>query len=341
MQIPDPTHRRHVLPQQPLNAVPITRTPWGGTRIATIKSKNAESAKQRIGESWEISTGNAYPSRIRDGFLEFAPGTPLQEVLAKYPWLLGEKVTKLMGPHSPLLLKWLHAQDVLSLQVHPAIGDQTLAAGQDGKPESWLVMDREPGGSLYLGFKDGFTQSQIVSAFESGREREVLYRFEPEVGEYICVPPGCVHAIDAGVLLAEPQLVMPGKEGVTLRVSDWGRKYNEKGELDPIGNARVLHWEQSLKTIDWNLPRGDAIRATLSTRLRNAEPFFPHDKTPFPSVLFDEPGTFEYRDLVPDTYSVLTVWQGSCAGVCGELPLDASCRESAFLSPHAEHSVSC
>ncbi len=330
------SERRHILPQQALNAVPITRTPWGGNRIAAIKAKHLQENFQRIGESWEISTGNAFPSRLRDSFPGFDPGTPLQDVLARHPLLLGRKVTVAMGSHSPLLLKWLHASDVLSLQVHPAVGDPDLAVGQDGKPESWLVMDREPGGSLYLGFKEGFSQSEIIQAFESGRERDVLYRFEPEIGEYICVPPGCVHAIDAGVLLAEPQLVMPGKEGVTLRVSDWGRRYNEKGERDPAGAPRQLHWTESLRTIDWDLPRGDNIRSGLSSRLKNAVPFYPPAQTPFPTIMYTKTGRLHYQDLVPDTYSVMTLWKGRCSGTIDGVAWELEAGESAFVSPHKD-----
>jgi mannose-6-phosphate isomerase class I len=334
------SEKRYVLPQQALNAVPITRTPWGGSRIAAVKARHLQGSSQnhdmRIGESWEISTGNAFPSRLRDSFSGFAPGATLQDVLARYPLLLGRKVTAAMGSHSPLLLKWLHASDVLSLQVHPAVGDPNLEAGQDGKPESWLVMDREPGGCLYLGFQDGYSRAEIIQAFESGRERDVLYRFEPEVGEYICVPPGCVHAIDAGVLLAEPQLVMPGKEGVTLRVSDWGRRYNEKGKRDAAGAPRQLHWTQSLRTIDWDLPRGHAIRAGLSSRLKHAAPFYPPAQTPFPAIMYTETGSFHYQDLVPDTYSVLTIWKGRCSGTTGGVPWELEAGESAFVSPHPE-----
>lgn len=332
----DLPHRRHILPQQALNAVPITRTPWGGSGIAAIKKKHLPEGVQRIGESWEISTGNPFPSRLRDGFREFKAGAKLQDVLARYPLLLGNKVTNTVGAHSPLLLKWLHASDVLSLQVHPAVGDPTLEPGQDGKPESWLVMDREPGGSLYLGFKEGFSRAEIIDAFESGREREVLFRLEPEIGEYICVPPGCVHAIDAGVLLAEPQLVLPGKEGITLRVSDWGRRYNEKGERDPAGKPRPLHWNESLRTIDWDLPRGEAIRSSLSCRLENAVAFYPQSQTPFPTIMFNRQGKFAYRDLVAETYSVLTVWKGRCSGLIDGVPWALEAGESAFVSSHQE-----
>ena len=311
-----------VLVQQALNAVPITRTPWGGSLILTTKLPAVEALAAcdpkvhdkvktgRVGESWEISTGNPYPSRLRDPFGSFVAGTALQDVVAAEPWLLGSSVIDRVGAHSPLLLKWLHAQEVLSLQVHPARGDWRLRPDQEGKPESWLVMAVEPGGALYLGFREGVSRHDAAEALATGREREVLNRFVPRVGDYICVPPGCVHAIDAGVLLAEPQFVMPGREGVTLRVSDWGRRYNERGERDAQGKPRETHVEQALDTIDWDLPGGAALLRQLCRPLSHGEPYHPGAQTPFPVVAYFNETRSTYTPLVDGAYSVATVWKG-------------------------------
>ena len=333
-----------VLVQEILNAVPLTRTPWGGRRILSVKHavlerRSAEDealaavvAGGRVGESWEISTGNSFPSRLRDRFEGFDRGTPLQSVLASRPALLGTSITSRVGAHSPLLLKWLHAQDVLSLQVHPARGDRRLQAHEEGKPESWLVMDVEEDGALYLGFRSGVTRDDVVAAFGAGREREVLLRFKPRPGDYISVPPGCVHAIDAGVLLAEPQFVMPGREGVTLRVSDWGRRYNGQGELDPAGQPRATHWERALDTIDWSLPQGEDLLRQLVRPLDHGQPYHPGAATPFPVVAYFSPGEFCYQGLVPDAYGVVTVWGGQMILSTPEGAHVLAAGESAFIA---------
>lgn len=332
-----PVTPRNILVLAPFNTVPITRTPWGGNQIAQIKSELPGSplgAADRVGESWEVSTDQNFPSRIArsSGPLAIAHNS-LPEALAHAPELLGQAITEQMGNHSPLLLKWLHAQEVLSLQVHPKIGAHGLPEGKEGKPESWLVLDSAPDGYISLGFVEGPDARDIEAALRSGHASDVVYRFRPEPGSYICVPPGCVHAVGPGVLLAEPQFTLPGKEGVTWRVSDWGRLYNKKGERDPHGQPRQTHLEESLATIDWSLPRGTRLAEVLVTPLKSGEPFYPPASTPFPVLLWNEPGDYVYRDLIPGTYSVATVWSGEATFSTGVEETHLSAGESAFIQP--------
>lgn len=332
-----PDRLRNILVLDPFNTVPITRTPWGGSRIAQIKSGLPGSPfalGERVGESWEMSTDQSFPSRVTRSTGSLAlPNDSLPAVLAQAPELLGQAVTEVVGNHSPLLLKWLHAQEILSLQVHPRIGAPGLPQTKEGKPESWLVLDSAADGYISLGFVDGPDASEIEASLRSGRAAEVVYQFRPEPGSYICVPPGCVHAVGPGVLLAEPQFTLPGKEGVTWRVSDWGRLYNKKGERDPHGQPRQIHLEESLATIDWSLPRGVRLVKDLVTPLNSGQPFYPPASTPFPVLFWNEPGDYLYRDLVPGTYSVATVWSGEATFSTGVEDTHLSAGESAFIQP--------
>ncbi len=333
-----PHSQRIILPQQAFNCVPTSRTPWGGSLIPQVKGqlKGSESLPPRVGESWEVSTGNPFPSRLRDAWENHEAGTPLEVVMESNPHILGSGVHSQWGSHCPLLLKWIHAQDVLSLQVHPARGDERLPSHQDGKPESWLVMATEEHAEIFLGFREGPSKEEIVECFRSGRESEVLYRFRPEPKEHICVPAGCVHAIGPGVLLAEAQYCSAQKEGVTLRVSDWGRTYNSSGEIDPQGQPRETHFDRAVETIDWNLPRGEELRKKLCRKLENSERYFPPAATPFPVRLFCEPGDYLHTDLVKDTFSAITVWAGTATLSTGMEEITIQAGESAFLAPHRD-----
>ncbi|MEN9528688.1 MAG: hypothetical protein RI932_561 [Pseudomonadota bacterium] len=299
----------------PYNFVPLSRTPWGGELIIKTKKQILRGPEtgwpDRIGESWEISTDAAFPSRVRN--LKDTEGnhplfTELLHDAAEY--FLGKSISSTYGAHCPLLLKWLNANDPLSVQVHPTHSHPALKPEECGKPESWLVLSTLPGGHVFLGFKEKISESEIVEALKNDRAAEVMHVFEPKPGDYIAIPPGCVHATGPGVLIAEPQYVLPGRSGKTWRLSDWGRKYNDKGERDPNGKPRELHVEAALSAIDWHLPRGKALETLLVRPLRHKEHLPADAYNPFPVQFFSQAGIFPYKPLVPGQFSLVTCWQG-------------------------------
>src|SRR5688500_2638577 len=133
--IHSPNNRRPIL-LRPDNFCPPSRTPWGGRKIA---ARYKGLPDQVVGESWEISVEPDFPSVVED------TGEPLAE-------------------QTTLLGKLLDAADVLSVQIPPADDYAGLAPGACGKPESWYVIEHEPGGALYVGLRDGVTEAEMRRA---------------------------------------------------------------------------------------------------------------------------------------------------------------------------------
>ena len=175
---------------------------WGGTRITRLLGRDT-SSMSRCGESWEVSGLVDDESVVTNGFLA---ENNLNELLEIYLTdLVGEENYEKYGLGFPLLIKYIDAQDNLSVQVHP---DDELAQkeyGQNGKTEMWHVLDAEPGSGLYIGFKEKLTLEQIENAVNSGALAELLRFYPVSPGDTFMIPAGTVHAIGKGVLLAEIQ----------------------------------------------------------------------------------------------------------------------------------------
>ncbi|MBI2892169.1 MAG: class I mannose-6-phosphate isomerase [Deltaproteobacteria bacterium] len=243
---------------RPDNFTPPTRTPWGGRKILDrfkrgVALDPGRAAYPVVGESWEISVEPDFPSLADD------TGRRLDAVLAASPveWLGREGVAR-HGPSTPLLVKLLDAADDLSVQVHPANDHAGLEADESGKPEAWYVVDRDPGAGIYLGLQDGVGRESAARTLASGGDLGEMLHFVPvEPGDFFAIGPGVVHAVGKGVTLVEPQLVLPGKRGVTYRVWDWNRRYDASGRLDAAGELRPLHSSKAHAVIAWDGPRGD------------------------------------------------------------------------------------
>lgn len=299
----------------PYNFVPFTRTPWGGQLILKTKKQLLRGPEngwpERVGESWEVSTDKTFPSSVKKASDESHTGALLSDVLAADPThFLGDVIASQYGSHCPLLLKWLSADDMLSVQVHPHHDHAALSEVECGKPESWLVLDTEEHGYFYLGFREGISQQQITDALREDRAAEVLHKVSPKIGDYVSIPPGCVHATGPGVLIAEPQYVLPGRSGKTWRLSDWGRRYNSEGKLDPSGQPRELHVDAGLSAVDWSLPRGKSLETLLIHRFSHQEAFHANKHNPFAAQYYSQAGLFTYNPLVNGQFSLATCWKG-------------------------------
>jgi mannose-6-phosphate isomerase len=232
-------------PIGPLTFEPILRRLiWGGRRLGTRLGKPIGGGDD-YAESWEIADHREAVSRVAAGPLA---GRSLRELLAdRGSEILGPAVTAREG--FPLLIKFLDAARTLSVQVHPDDRLGAELAGDRGKTEAWVILATEPGALIYAGLKAGVDRAALEEALRRDAVEPLLHRFEPRLGDCVFIPAGTVHAIGAGVLLAEIQQM----SDATFRLHDWGR-------LGPDGRPRALHVAESLRAIDFGRGPVDPVR---------------------------------------------------------------------------------
>ncbi|RLK00300.1 type I phosphomannose isomerase catalytic subunit [Tenacibaculum discolor] len=214
----------------------LKRKIWGGKKLNQLFHKNSDGSN--IGESWEISDVDGDESIVSNGNLK---GRTLRSLLKEYKYdLVGNYVYKTFGKQFPLLIKFIDAKEVLSIQVHP---DDDLAGLQEsyGKTEMWYVMQADEEASIIIGFKENSSKEEYIQHLDNKTLLSILNVDKVTKGDVYFVPPGRVHAIGAGLLIAEIQQT----SDITYRIYDWDRK-------DIDGNYRELHTEKALKTIDFS-----------------------------------------------------------------------------------------
>lgn len=212
---------------------------WGGRRLESLGKRLPDGAN--VGESWELADlaatsadgggGEAARSVIAHGEMR---GLTLSEAItAMGVNLMGTLRLSEQGGF-PLLLKYLDARENLSVQAHPSAEYATRHAGAHLKTESWYVVAAEPGAKIYKGVRAGLTRDALAQRIRSGQIAEDLVSFPARAGDFHHLPSGTLHALGAGVLVAEVQT----PSDTTFRVFDWGR------------TGRTLHIEEALECID-------------------------------------------------------------------------------------------
>jgi mannose-6-phosphate isomerase len=210
---------------------------WGGRRLETVLRKSIGEGED-YAESWEVVDHGADQSVVSAGPLK---GLPLGE-------LVREHSEDLLGLHAghkqfPLLMKFLDCNRTLSVQVHPNDEQAEKLTPPDlGKTEAWVVLAAEPGAKIYAGLRHGVDRLTLAEALDEGRLEDCLHAIEPRVGECLFIPAGTVHALGAGLLVAEIQQA----SDTTFRLFDWNR-------VDASGKPRSLHIQQGLEAIDFSL----------------------------------------------------------------------------------------
>jgi mannose-6-phosphate isomerase len=244
----------------PLKFKPIYKQRiWGGQKLREIFDRVLP-ADKKIGESWELTDLPNDKSIIANGKLT---GQIFANVLKKYPKeLTGDEK---FSPPFPLLIKFLDTSDTLSIQVHPDAETCRRIGKGDPKSECWYIISAEPGAIIYKGLKKDVTRDKFSKAIKLGNVMELLEAVTVKPGECYFLPAGTVHAMGAGLLIAEIQT----PSDTTYRVFDWNR-------LDENGKSRELHINEALESIHFD-NSGNNLSVTTVGRLVDSE-YFKIDK---------------------------------------------------------------
>jgi mannose-6-phosphate isomerase len=213
----------------PLRFEPIYQyRPWGGRSLAGLLAAPLP-GDGPIGEAWALSDRDDHQSQVANGPLK---GRTIAQLLEQFP---EQAMGKLAGRFRrfPLLLKFLDAREMLSVQVHPG--------GKTGKTEAWVVLEAGSKSRVYAGLQPGATADNVRQALANGTVAERLACFTPLPGDGVFLPAGTVHALGGGVVVFEVQQ----NSDVTLRLYDWGR-------VDArTGRPRALQVDRAIGCIDF------------------------------------------------------------------------------------------
>ena len=212
---------------------------WGGQKLQKILKKPTTSAE--AGESWEISDVQGDTSIVSNGTMA---GTSLKSLMELHTTeLLGHKNFQQFGTKFPLLIKFIDAKLALSVQLHPNDALAKSRHNSFGKTEMWYVVQADSDSNLIVGFNQPMTKELYLKHLEAKTLECILNFDKVDAGDTYFIEVGRIHAIGAGVLLAEIQQT----SDITYRVYDWDR-------VDSEGNHRELHNDIALEAFDFDMP---------------------------------------------------------------------------------------
>jgi mannose-6-phosphate isomerase len=226
----------------------VRRYLWGSRRLGTCLGK-AIGPGSDYAESWEVCDHGADQSVVDQGPLA---GTTLGD-------LVRQRGAELLGRHHPqerfpLLVKFLDAAQALSVQVHPNDQQAAKLTPPDlGKTEAWYILSADPGSTVFAGLRPGVDRGQLAEGIRQGTCERLLHSFHPKAGDCLFIPAGTVHALGAGLLVAEVQQ----SSDTTFRLYDWNR-------VGPDGKPRPLHVEQGLAVVDYQRGPVDPVQPQVT-----------------------------------------------------------------------------
>lgn len=214
----------------PLKLSYIAKTAlWGGNNLSERYNKQSELDK--ISETWELSVRDDAESVVLCGE---AKGLTLREYFEKAGYDAVSQDFK-KGDRFPLLIKFIDANDRLSLQVHPDDKYAREIENDSGKTEMWYIVSAKEGATIIYGLADGVSEESFEGSIRGGRTAEAVATVPVKAGEWYFIPSGMVHAIGEGIIIAEIQQ----NSDLTYRVYDYDR-------VGADGKKRELHVEKAI-----------------------------------------------------------------------------------------------
>jgi mannose-6-phosphate isomerase len=304
---------------------------WGGRRLANLLTAPLPD-NDPIGEAWILSDRDDHASRVANGRLK---GQTISQLMEHWSVQL---MGKLAGRFNrfPLLLKFLDAREMLSVQVHPS-DQQTnyIPIGEHGKTEAWVVLEAGHESRIYAGLKPGTTVDNLRQAITNGMVADHLSYFKPKQGDAVFIPAGTVHALGGDIVVFEVQQ----NSDVTFRLYDWNHVDAKTGK------PRALQINQALACINFAQGAAKPIVPVMETttpvereRIFQCEHFHLwrlHGQSPFTVGEMDAPrvlvclegkGEIEHDDavfaigkgdvfLLPADVGVCTFYPGSAVNL--------------------------
>ncbi|HYH02947.1 MAG TPA: type I phosphomannose isomerase catalytic subunit [Bacillota bacterium] len=268
---------------------------WGGRNL--VQLGKVLPPEGIVAESWEVSGHPEGLSMVTNG--EYA-GTNLCDLINQYPQeILGTAVHLKYGQKFPLLVKLIDANQKLSVQVHPDDAYALNKENEFGKHEIWYIISAHPGARIIYGFAPRITQEDFARRIEAADVESALQYLEVAPGDVIDIPPGVVHALGEGIVLAEIQQ----NSNATYRVYDYDR-------VDATGQKRPLHVEKALQVIDFTPEKRGKVVCGVPEKLSDMSV-----KTPLTTNFHFAVDHYQINDPVSETaagdrFYIYTVLEG-------------------------------
>ncbi len=206
----------------------VVSIPWGGKRL--VEEYGLETDKANAAEAWMLSCTGDSLSLVANGEHK---GKSLLSLYEDEPAILGKNGAAF--DKFPVLIKFIDARESLSVQVHPDDEYAAYVGEGAGKTEAWYILDCDEGSELVVGFKKRIDESEFLNAIEDGSLMNYVEKVKVKKGDFFFIEAGTLHAIGAGIVLAEVQQ----NSDTTYRVFDYNRIYD--------GQKRPLHVDKALK----------------------------------------------------------------------------------------------
>jgi len=240
------------IPLYPLRFEPIYQYRlWGGRRLSSLLSAPLP-GDGPIGEAWLLSDRSDHQSLVANGPLK---GKSIGQLMGQFrEQLMGKLASRFR--RFPLLLKFLDAHELLSVQVHPSKAHpELIPAGDTAKTEAWVVIEAEKGSHIYAGLRLGTTADTLRKSLDDGTIADHLVCIAPKPGDAVFIPAGTVHTLGEDVVVFEVQQ----DSDVTFRLYDWGH-------IDSKTNKpRPLQVDQAFACIDFGASNCGLVAPRIET----------------------------------------------------------------------------